>query len=82
MLRAMKTVVSIPDDLFALAGQCAEELGMSRSQFYAAAVRAFISAQQRCNLTERINAACAELDTALPEDLANAARKTLLDAEW
>ena len=78
----MKTAIFLPNDLFALADQYAKELGMSRSQFYAAAVRAFIAAQQRNNLTERINAACAELDTTLPEDIAGVARRMLLEAEW
>lgn len=55
---------------------------MSRSEFYATALRAFIAAQQRGGLTDRINAACARLDTTLPEDIARAARRRLLEAEW
>lgn len=55
---------------------------MSRSELYAAALRAFILARQRVDLTDRINAVCSELDTALPSDLAEAARRRLLEAEW
>lgn len=55
---------------------------MSRSEFYATAVRAFIAAQVRDDLTDRINTACAKLDTALPEDIAAVARRKLLEAEW
>lgn len=55
---------------------------MSRSEFYATALRAFIAAQERADLTDRINAASARLDTALPEDIARVARRRLLEAEW
>jgi metal-responsive CopG/Arc/MetJ family transcriptional regulator len=78
----MKTAVSLPDELFLLADQFARDFGMTRSEFYATALRAFIAAQQNNDLTGRINAACAELDTALPQDIANAARRRLLEAEW
>lgn len=78
----MKTAISLPDDLFLQADQTAKELGMSRSELYAAALRAFILARQRVDLTDRINAVCSELDTALPSDLAEAARRRLLEAEW
>jgi metal-responsive CopG/Arc/MetJ family transcriptional regulator len=79
---AMKTAISLPDELFLLADQLAKELGISRSELYATAIRSFISAQQRSDLTDRINAACAEFETRLPNDLAEAARRTLLEAEW
>jgi metal-responsive CopG/Arc/MetJ family transcriptional regulator len=78
----MKTAISLPDDLFVLADQFAKNLGLSRSEFYATAVRAFIVAQQRDNLTDRINAACVNLNTLLPEDIAETARQKLLEVEW
>lgn len=78
----MKTAISLPDDLFLQADHLAKNLGMSRSEFYARALRSFIATRQSDELTERINAACAELDTTLPADLAGAARRTLLEVEW
>lgn len=78
----MKTAISLPNDLFLLADKFAKELGMSRSEFYATAVRSFITAQQNRDLTDRINAAYAELDTALPQDMARMARRKLLEVEW
>ena len=78
----MKTAISLPDDLFLQADQLARELGLSRSELYAQALRSFVAASQRHDLTERINATCAELDTALPDDLAQTARRQLLKAEW
>lgn len=78
----MKTAISLPDDLFTLADQFAKNLGMSRSEFYAKALRAYIAAQQNSNLTDQINEACAELNTALPADFANVTRRKLLELEW
>jgi metal-responsive CopG/Arc/MetJ family transcriptional regulator len=78
----MKTAISLPDELFLLADQYAKNLGMSRSEFYATAVRAFILAQKRDGLTDRINDACAKLDTTLPEDIAEKTRQRLLEVEW
>lgn len=79
---AMKTAISLPDDLFLQADQLARELGLSRSELYVQALRSFLAARQRHELTERINAACVALDTTLPGDLAQVARRRLLEAEW
>lgn len=78
----MKTAISLPDDLFALADEFAKNLGMSRSELYATAIRQFIITLQRDDLTEQINAACAQLDTGLPEDIAQITRQRLLEVEW
>jgi len=78
----MKTAISLPDELFLLADEFAEQTGISRSELYATALREYLAAQQRDGLTERINAACAELDTSLPEDLARITRRKLLETEW
>lgn len=78
----MKTAISLPDDLFVLADEYATTLGMSRSELYATALREFIASRQRDDLTERINAACANLDTSLPADIARITRQKLLEAEW
>ncbi len=82
MLAAMKTVISLPDDLFTQADAFAERAGMSRSELYATALREYILSRQQDDLTERINAACAELDTSLPEDIAKMTRQKLLEVEW
>lgn len=78
----MKTAISLPDDLFALADEFAKEAGLSRSELYATALREYILSRQQDDLTERINAACAQLDTSLPQDIAKATRQKLLEAEW
>jgi metal-responsive CopG/Arc/MetJ family transcriptional regulator len=78
----MKTAISLPDDLFVLAEEAAKRQGMSRSELYATALRAYLDAHRHDTLLEAINRACAELDTSLPEDLATVTRKRLLEVEW
>lgn len=78
----MKTAISLPDDLFVAADDFATAHGISRSQLYATALREYIENHSRADLTERINAACAELDTQLPDDMAQKTRRKLLEAEW
>lgn len=78
----MKTAISLPDDLFAQADAFAKNAGMSRSELYVTALREFILSRQREDLTARINAACAKLDTSLPEDIARMTRQKLLEVEW
>ncbi len=78
----MKTAISLPDDLFVLVDEFARNAGMSRSELYVTALREYIVSRQRDDLTERINAVCAELDTSLPEDIARITRQKLLEVEW
>ena len=78
----MKTAISLPNDLFALAEEFAKGRGMSRSELYATALREYIDVHSRENLTERINAVCAIVDTSLPTDLAHSVRQKLLETEW
>ncbi len=78
----MKTAISLPDDLFILADEFAKNAGMSRSELYATALREFITSRQQDDLTARINAVCAELDTELPEEIARITRQNLTEVEW
>jgi metal-responsive CopG/Arc/MetJ family transcriptional regulator len=78
----MKTAISLPDELFVLADTFAKQHGLSRSELYAMALRKYIEAHRRDNLTERINRACETLNTALPPEMAHIARQKLLESEW
>ncbi len=55
--RAMKTAISVPDDLFERVEQRLDELGMNRSEFYATAARAFLDSLEAESLTAEIDAA-------------------------
>ena len=78
----MKTAISLPDDFFAQADAFAEYAGLSRSERYATALREYILSRQQDDLTGRINAACTNLDTSLPEDMARMTRQKLLETNW
>lgn len=82
ILPNMKTAISLSDDLFLEADAFAKSVGMSRSELFATAVREYIKTHSRADLTERINAACATLDSRLPPDLAQTTRRKLLEIEW
>ena len=78
----MKTAISLPDELFALADELAAERGISRSELYAAALREYVEAYRADDLVKRINQACEQVDTVLPPDLADLSRRRLMASEW
>lgn len=69
ILAAMKTAISLPDDLFRMGEAAARRLRMSRSKLYAAALSEFLERRRSRNITERLNKIYAkepsELDAAL-----------------
>ena len=62
---AMKTAISVPDDVFEAAERTARRLGISRSELYARAVRAFLDDLLRNDVTERLNAVYGETPSPL-----------------
>ncbi len=52
----MKTAVSLPDPLFDAAEQVAKRLGVSRSELYQRALRAFLDKHQSDSVTEALDA--------------------------
>jgi metal-responsive CopG/Arc/MetJ family transcriptional regulator len=56
ILERMKTAVSLPDPLFEAADRLARQLGKSRSQLYAEALRAFLERHRDDDITARLNA--------------------------
>ncbi len=53
----VKTAVSIDETLFGEAEQAAQELSLTRSAFYALALREFLRRRRQERLTEELNAA-------------------------
>jgi metal-responsive CopG/Arc/MetJ family transcriptional regulator len=51
----MKTAVSLPDPLFEAADRLARQLGKSRSQLYADAVREYLAKHRDDDITARLN---------------------------
>jgi metal-responsive CopG/Arc/MetJ family transcriptional regulator len=59
----MKTAISLPDPLFEAAERLARQLGKSRSQLYAEALRAYLERHRDEDITARLN----EIYDAEPE---------------
>jgi antitoxin MazE6 len=53
----MKTAISLPDDTFEQATRRAEELGMSRSEFFARAAHRYLDELNAASLTQQIDEA-------------------------
>jgi metal-responsive CopG/Arc/MetJ family transcriptional regulator len=51
----MKTAVSLPDPLFEAADRLASQLGKSRSQLYAEALREYLAKHRDDDITARLN---------------------------
>ena len=69
----MKTAISIPDSLFQTAERFAKQLGISRSELFQRAVKAFLQNHRQDEVTEALNKVygqggeIAELDTILKQ---------------
>ena len=53
----MKTAISLPDDIFERASRRANDLGMSRSEFFARAAGSYLDELDATSVTEQIDAA-------------------------
>jgi len=51
----MKVAVSVPDPVFRKADQAAKRLGLSRSELYARAIAAYVTALRRDDVTEALD---------------------------
>ena len=61
----MKTAISLPDSLFDEGEQMAQQLGMSRSELYATALDAYLSAYRDESVTQQLNALYSEEPSAM-----------------
>lgn len=80
----MKTAISVPDDVFARVDAAAREDGVSRSEFFANAARAFLEQRSQGMLERRIDHALASLDEP-PDDRAfvrASGRRALAVDDW
>ena len=82
ILTTMKTAISIPDDLFAEAEGVAERLGLSRSEMFARAVRAFVKRNRDMGVTERLNEVYAKEASELDPAVAAMQDSSVPREEW
>jgi hypothetical protein len=78
----MKTAISIPDDVFTAAEALAERLALSRSELYVRAIREYVRMHHGDGMTDRINAVCERVDTAIDPAWLRAQREILPDEGW
>ena len=78
----MKTIVSIPDDVFEEAERLAIELRMSRSQLYSRSLQEFVARHAPNRLTEGMNRVIDEVGAEVDELSQRAARRVLKQVEW
>lgn len=86
--RRVKTAISIPDDVFAQAEHVAKRLGLSRSELFTRAVKAYIARRAEDNITASYDAAFGAapggdaVDVAEESFRREATRRALLNVEW
>jgi metal-responsive CopG/Arc/MetJ family transcriptional regulator len=78
----VKTAISIPDEVFDAAEDMARRLGMSRSQFYATAVRDYLEANRSRGVTARLDQIYENADSRLDLRVAEAQTVSLGEDEW
>ncbi len=78
----MKTAISIPDPLFESAEQFARRRGLSRSELYANALRAYLEERRGEGITEKLNEVYGEESVGLDPTLSEMQRRSLPDDEW
>ena len=67
----MKTEISVPNPILEAAERLAKELGMSLSEFYVAALAAYVAAYQNGDITKRLDEVYAREDSTMePEFVA------------
>ncbi|MDE0221284.1 MAG: ChpI protein [Spirochaetaceae bacterium] len=79
----MKTVISLPDDLFRAAERLARESRRSRSQLYADALADYVRRHADDSVTTDMNRVVDQLgEDGADLALTGAARRTLMRSEW
>jgi metal-responsive CopG/Arc/MetJ family transcriptional regulator len=78
----MKTTVSIPDSIFEAGEALSQNLGISRSELYARALKAFITSGDSQTLTEKLDRVYSKQPSGLDEKIAMMQFSSLRREEW
>ncbi len=80
----MKTAISIPDDLFTMAEDAAQRLGVSRSELYRRALREFLAEHDVRAVTKALDAVYSDKpeESLLDPGLGRLQLASLPDEEW
>ena len=78
----MKTVVSIPDNIFERAEALISQGPRSRNEVYAAALKEYLARHAQDEITDAMNRVCGEVEGKDDAFLAAAGRRVLSQMEW
>jgi metal-responsive CopG/Arc/MetJ family transcriptional regulator len=78
----MKTVVSIPDEVFEEAERLAVELQISRSELYSRALQEYVARHAPDRLTDAMNRVIEKLGSDIDEFSQRVAHRALEQVEW
>lgn len=78
----MKTAISIPDEIFEEAEKAAKRLGLSRSELFTRAIKAFLSERSERSITSSYNAGFDDASSSQNAFQREASRRALLGVEW
>jgi metal-responsive CopG/Arc/MetJ family transcriptional regulator len=82
---SMKTAISVPDETFARVEATRQQMGLSRSEFYATAARRWLDEREGAEITAQIDAALAAAGSDIHENdefLREAARRQAEADPW
>jgi len=78
----MKTAISLPDSVFAEAEALAKQMGLSRSDLYTRALRAYLQHHNRGQILYKLNQVYAKESSALDPMLARMQIMSLPSEDW
>ncbi len=78
----MKTAISLPDNLYAIADKYASEHNLSRSALIAAALAEYLEAHRRDGLISQINEAVSSIGDDVDPVLTQKSKRLLRENEW
>jgi hypothetical protein len=78
----MKTEISVPNPIHEAAERLAEELGMSLSEFYVAALAAYVATYQNGDITKRLDEVYAKEDSTLEPELVAIQIASIRGEKW
>ena len=78
----MKTAISLPDSIFEKAEALAQKLGMSRSELYTEALKAYLRRYNREQILSKLNEVYSQESSELDSVLAKMQFMSLPDEDW
>ncbi|MBX2862861.1 MAG: ribbon-helix-helix protein, CopG family [Leptolyngbyaceae cyanobacterium MAG.088] len=78
----MKTAISLPDKVFEAAEALADRLGVSRSELYANALKAYLKKFNRDHILQQLNQVYSEEDSSVDPTLATLQSMSLPHEDW